>query len=368
MNFLSHFYFDRDTDNCYLILGTVLPDLLKNADKNVIIHPEKLHHPDPSVNSIIQGWKKHLEVDRYFHSSEFFITHSHKLKKMLLPAIEGSPVKPFFLGHIALELILDNLLLTTNKVTADGFYDHLDGCKEDTVAEFLTFSGLKDNAIFFKFYEGFKKSRYLFSYSETPQITYALKRICMRIWENPFTPEQEINMNEVILAYRESLLAGFMAIFDDIESKLMGTDDTNPDFEEPGDRPLINADRHFVPLPQRHGCVTAWLMLTLILSSIMVLVYFYIANKPIQIPKLSITTEYLFIMLALLNVIFSIKLLSWKKSGFYGLCMTIIVGFLINIVNGISPLGAYLGLAGLPMLFGILQIKKNGRSTWEYLK
>src|SRR5882672_11051779 len=111
MNFLSHFYFDRDTDNCYLVLGTALPDLLKNADKTVIIHPQKLIHANPSINKIIQGWNKHLEVDRYFHSSEFFTHHSHRLKLKLLPAIEGSSVKPFFLGHIALELILDNLLL-----------------------------------------------------------------------------------------------------------------------------------------------------------------------------------------------------------------------------------------------------------------
>jgi len=220
MNFLSHFYFDRDTDNCYHILGTVLPDLLKNADKTIILHPEKLHHTNNDINSIIKGWNKHLEVDRYFHSSEFFLTHSHQLKLLLLPAIEGSPVKPFFLGHIALELILDNLLLTTQKVTADGFYNHLDGCDDSVIAEFLTFAGLKDTAVFFKFYNGFKKSRYLFSYAETKQIAYALKRICMRVWKDPFTPEHEAKMNEILTAYRESLLANFMSIFDEIENKL----------------------------------------------------------------------------------------------------------------------------------------------------
>ena len=121
MNFLSHFYFDRHTHDCYHVLGTILPDLLKNADKAIVLHPEKLQHTDPAVNSIIAGWNKHLEVDRHFHSSEFFLKHSHKLKKELLPAIEGSPVKPFFLGHIALELILDNLLLTTKQITAMVF-------------------------------------------------------------------------------------------------------------------------------------------------------------------------------------------------------------------------------------------------------
>ncbi|HEY8783675.1 MAG TPA: hypothetical protein VIM16_18755 [Mucilaginibacter sp.] len=220
MNFLSHFYFDRDTDNCYLILGTVLPDLLKNADKNIIIHPEKLHHADPSINAIIQGWKKHLEVDRYFHSSEFFLTHSHRLKIKLLPAIEGSPVKPFFLGHVALELILDNLLLTTNKVTADDFYDHLDGCKSQIVNEFLTFSGLKDTTVFFEFYEDFKKSRYLYGYAETREIAYALKRICMRVWKDPFTTENEAQMTNVLMAYRTGLQDDFMVIFNEIGNKL----------------------------------------------------------------------------------------------------------------------------------------------------
>src|SRR5581483_10474802 len=141
MNFLSHFYFDRGTTNCSHTLGTVLPDLLKNADKNIILHPEKLQHPDKKINDIILGWRKHLEVDRYFHSSIFFITHSSKLRQRLEPAIKGSPVKSFFLGHVALELILDSLLLTTGRVSIDDFYAHLAGCDLATIGAFLNFSG-----------------------------------------------------------------------------------------------------------------------------------------------------------------------------------------------------------------------------------
>jgi len=217
MNFLSHFYFDREVDDCYHILGTVLPDLLKNADKTIVLHPERLHSANPAVNSIIGGWNKHLEVDRHFHSSKFFLEHSHKLKLLLRPVIEGSPVKPFFLGHIAIELILDNLLLTTGKVTADVFYDHLNGCDVAVIDDFLTFAGLKNTAVFFKFFEGFKSSRYLYSYAETQQIAYALKRICMRVWKDPFTPEHEAAVNQILATYRESLLDGFMSIFDEIE-------------------------------------------------------------------------------------------------------------------------------------------------------
>lgn len=220
MNFLSHFYFDREVDDCYHILGTVLPDLLKNADKTIVLHPEKLHYTDSRVNSIIAGWNKHLEVDRYFHSSEFFLEHSHQLKLLLRPAIEGSPVKPFFLGHIAIELILDNLLLTTGKVTADIFYDHLGGCETEVINEFLTFAGLKDTTRFFRFLEDFKSSRYLYTYAETQQIAYALKRICMRVWQDPFAATHEAAINIILSEYRTSLLDNFMVIFDEIDSLL----------------------------------------------------------------------------------------------------------------------------------------------------
>lgn len=203
-------------------MGTVLPDLLKNADKTIILHPEKLTHPDPRINSIIAGWQKHLDIDKHFHSSDFFIQHSRGLKEVLRPIIEGSPVKPFFLGHIAIELILDNLLLTTNKITVDEFYDHLSNCDERIINDFLTFSGLKNTDAFLTFFESFKRHRYLETYVDASQVAYALKRICMRVWHHPFTPEQEALLTGVIMTYRLQIQNSFMQIFDEIDLKLKG--------------------------------------------------------------------------------------------------------------------------------------------------
>jgi hypothetical protein len=220
MNFLSHYYFDRQSENCYHILGTVLPDLLKNADKTIILHPEKLKHQDKNINSMIAGWQKHLDVDRHFHSSAFFNAHSRGLKEVLRPVIAGSPVKPFFLGHIAIELILDNLLLTTDKITVDGFYSHLGSCNEEVINEFLTFSGMKNTDVFLTFFEAFKKHRYLETYVDASQVAYALKRICMRVWHHPFIPEQEAGLTAVIMNYRLQIHDSFMEIFEEIDLKL----------------------------------------------------------------------------------------------------------------------------------------------------
>lgn len=220
MNFLSHYYFDRDTTDCYFTLGIVLPDLLKNADKTINLHPEKLEHQNPQLNAIIQGWKKHLLVDKHFHSAEFFLTHSHTLKNLLAPVITTSPVKPFFLGHIAIELILDNLLITTGEIVVDDFYNHLDNCDEAIIREFLLFAGMDSPDVFFKFFAEFKRSRYLKTYVNVEQITYALKRICMRVWQNPFTPAQEADMTVYLLDYRLGLMDNFISIFTEIGEKL----------------------------------------------------------------------------------------------------------------------------------------------------
>jgi hypothetical protein len=221
MNFLSHYYFDRHNTDSYHVTGTVLPDLLKNADKTANIHPEKKEcHEHPYVNSLLDGWKRHLEVDKHFHSSDFFAHHSHELKKTLKPATEGSPVKPFFLGHIALELILDNLLITTNKVNVDTFYWHLDNTKQEHLHSFWAFCKLHNPDVFFKFWADFKRHRYLTTYADAAQVAYALKRICMRVWKDPFTTEQEAMLTDAVLDYRGQLLPHFMGIFDEIEGQI----------------------------------------------------------------------------------------------------------------------------------------------------
>lgn len=222
MNFLSHYYFDRYTTNCYYILGIVMPDLLKNADKNSTIHPEKLQQVNNDIQQIINGCKKHLEVDRYFHNAVFFKHHAHQLKLELLPAIIDSPVKPFFLSHIGVELLLDNLLLTNQHVAADDFYAQLNYCSTEVIRNFLFVSGISNPEVFIHFFEGFKQNRYLRTYTQTEQLTYALKRVCMRIWKDPFTPAQETAITQVINNYRQKLQPNFMDIFKEIEFKLTG--------------------------------------------------------------------------------------------------------------------------------------------------
>jgi len=224
MNFLSHYYFDSTNTNAYQVVGSLLPDLVKNATKNHNIYPEKLDQNlfnNQNHSYILQGWKKHLLVDKFFHSSDFFTHHQHQLKLQLTPILLSSPIKPFFLAHIGLELLLDSLLIAENKIDVEQLYLQLNQVDEFELISFLEIAQLKDNDTFLNFYHFFKNEKYLETYAHTDKISYALKRICMRIWETPMNHNQEIQLTQILNAYKIKLSQDFIFIFETIAAKLI---------------------------------------------------------------------------------------------------------------------------------------------------
>ena len=121
---------------------------------------------------------------------------------------------------------------------------------------------------------------------------------------------------------------------------------------------------------QRHGCVTAWIIIMIVGNSASALVYLLASemitnNLPGNVPTLLII---LLGLVGLANVIFSVMLLQWKKAGFWGFCLSSIVALVINTNIGLDITQSLLGLIGIGVLYGILQIKRNDRSAWENLE
>jgi hypothetical protein len=220
MNFLSHFYFERLNDDHDMVMGVVLPDLVKNAHKDWNLNPQKeeeLFSGEKRHESILSGWKKHLEVDRLFHCSDFFKEQTAVVKQLILPAVSVGPVKPFFLAHITLELVLDHLLLTSGRINVNTFYAQLSKANSRELQTFLILAGIPDINVFNKFLGSFISGKYLLSYQKAENITYALNRICMRLWAEPFTNTQLDLLTSRINEYIKILAQDFMTIFKDME-------------------------------------------------------------------------------------------------------------------------------------------------------
>jgi hypothetical protein len=223
MNFLSHYYFDRKNTNAYEVIGAILPDLIKNANKTWNPHPEKneaIFTKNPIHASLLKGWKRHLKVDNLFHNSDFFKHHQHQIKLSLKDNLVGSPVKPFFLGHVSLEIMIDSLLITEKLIDVSTFYSHLNHVDTGELTSFLTLCEIPDLNQFFRFFNMFIKEEYLYSYAQSEKITYALKNICKRIWEHPFTLAQEEALTKSLLTYKVGLSEEFIFIFETIDAQL----------------------------------------------------------------------------------------------------------------------------------------------------
>jgi hypothetical protein len=200
MNFLSHYYFERDT-----------------TDVDVEIHSFK---DDPTQLSLHKGWERHIKVDAIFHSSAFFTEQTQVLKQLLLPVMGDSPVKPFFLAHIGLELVLDHLLVINDDIKVELFYEALEASDKIALDKFLKNCGLQDTTAFFNFLNGFISGKYLLSYQKIENIAYALNRICMRIWDNPFSQEQVDQISLQLEIFKNLLKTSYLSIFNEIEPQL----------------------------------------------------------------------------------------------------------------------------------------------------
>lgn len=115
----------------------------------------------------------------------------------------------------------------------------------------------------------------------------------------------------------------------------------------------------------RHGCVTVWLSLMIIMNSLVALFYFF---KGDSLPDIATPMLLSLGIIGILNVIFAIHLLKYKKLGFWGYIATSIYTFLINLTIGVGFGHALLGLISIGILYTILQIKQNSYNTWEQLE
>jgi hypothetical protein len=224
MNFLSHFYFERHHPYPERVLGVLLPDLLKNANKDLNIHPSRLAVDTfihPQVAPIYEGWLRHIHTDRVFHNLPFFFEHTHALKLALQPLLVSTPIRPSFLSHIGLELLLDHLLIIDRLVDVEDFYDALEKVDPAAIRRFLQLSGVDDPQFFFHYFQGFMRHRYVASYVDLDQVVYALIQICKRVWSVDKDMLDWKAFKNVLEDYANILKPQYIKVFQEIDASFV---------------------------------------------------------------------------------------------------------------------------------------------------
>jgi hypothetical protein len=119
---------------------------------------------------------------------------------------------------------------------------------------------------------------------------------------------------------------------------------------------------------QRHGCVTAWLILIIVANGLTAVSMPNLMNMIKQYqPNMPDWVLWPLVICALLNVVFAFALFKWKRWGFYGFLLTAAAAFAMNLSAGFGIGRSLLGLAGVVILYAVLQIG-GAQSAWNQLE
>lgn len=119
---------------------------------------------------------------------------------------------------------------------------------------------------------------------------------------------------------------------------------------------------------QRHGCLTAWLILLIVVNSLVAVVYLFASSMiKANLPNTPAWAIPVLAVACIANVIFAIALFQWKKWGFFGFIGTTILALAINLSLGLSAFQIVPGLLGIVILYAVLQIGNEDKG-WPQLE
>lgn len=123
------------------------------------------------------------------------------------------------------------------------------------------------------------------------------------------------------------------------------------------------------PVRKRHGFVTFWLVYILMNGLSTLLAYTIFKEEIQELLKIQISDEFASYLMGLgvLNAVSAILLLNWKKIGFHGLVVSNIVNMYVSGLMNSGIEATLFGLMQIGILYMVLQMKKEDKSTWEWL-
>ena len=213
MNYLSHYYFDRDEDNKYFNLGLILPDLARAHIAKLMINPYKnITFTTKEIASINDGCNKHFASDRKFHNWMTFVELTNKATDMIRESGDKDINRDYFITHIMVEILLDKILLDKNPSLADDFYAMIDSVEMDWILKFMRYAGLQDDELWKGQHRRFMKAAFLKSYTSVENVIAAVEGVCANLGMIELNDDQRNLLIEICEAIEPELARSIDAL------------------------------------------------------------------------------------------------------------------------------------------------------------
>lgn len=117
----------------------------------------------------------------------------------------------------------------------------------------------------------------------------------------------------------------------------------------------------------RHLFITIWLWFWTVINVLITVVYFLHLFFSIGTSE-PLALRLLWLAISIAVVAGYVMLLKWNKSGYYVLGGVAVVNVIISLLVNGPTVAAFTPVVGILVLYGILQIKKDGVEYWEAME
>ena len=212
MNYLAHSL--ACLHDPYEVAGAAVPDWLCMTRPRLRCRSRharpSVDHADPVTASIARGVVRHHADDDWFHQTAAFGDLSMELARQVRRVTsDADGMRPSFLGHILVELLLDATIHAEQPETLDRYYEALAAADATTVAATVGEMAGVDAAPLAPIIERFIELRFLYDYADDALLLFRLNQVMRRVGL-PELPERFTTMlpeaRQLVAANRDELL------------------------------------------------------------------------------------------------------------------------------------------------------------------
>ena len=192
MNYFAHGR--HYIDDPYFMAGTAVPDWLSVVDRRVRVRSKRavklIDDPDPRIDAGARGVIQHFKDDDRFHQTRAFAELSWGFTVLVRDAIAPDDgLRPSFLGHILIELLLDAELATEDPAAMEAYYRAFDAVDPQVVQGAVNRMAAKQTDRLAPLIDQFVRMRLLSEYAEDDKLFVRLNQIMRRV-KLPPLPER----------------------------------------------------------------------------------------------------------------------------------------------------------------------------------
>jgi hypothetical protein len=192
MNYFAHAlpFFDRP----YFMAGTAVPDWLMVADRQARLRSRHVkpfqQDTDPCLAAVAGGILQHLRDDAHFHGSRAFAETSLELTVRARDVLQAETgLRPAFLGHLLVEMLLDDALIREQPQQLTEYYRILGGIDPGRIEAAVNRMLPQPTQRLATFAHLFCREQILWNYREDDKLLWRLNQIMRRVRLAPLPGE-----------------------------------------------------------------------------------------------------------------------------------------------------------------------------------